>query len=234
MFTVIFELNPHDEDRADAYFNYVKLLKPKLVANIEGFVDNIRYRSLTRPGWFLSVSDWRDEKALVRWRTFAAHAGVSAKGRKDIFADYHLRVGQVTSDTDVPAGYRLEEQRLDVTEVGQGTAVTLSNPFERFQAGGLEDSAARETAKALGLDTDATGLVAWLRGIQFCCEPGVTTNLRERPRDLSPAASATGKSASCVITACLIDERLRCFTPRSSESEGGPAPVRTHRGSASK
>jgi heme-degrading monooxygenase HmoA len=161
MFTVIFELYPHDKDRADAYFNYVKLLKPKLVENIEGFVDNIRYRSLTRSGWFLSVSDWRDEKALVRWRTFAAHAGVSAKGRKDIFADYHLRVGQVTSDTDVPVGYRLEEQRLDVTEVGQGTAVTLSSPLERFQAGGLEDSAARDAAKALGLDTDAAGLVAW-------------------------------------------------------------------------
>jgi heme-degrading monooxygenase HmoA len=161
MFTVIFELYPHDKDRADAYFNYVKLLKPKLVENIEGFVDNIRYRSLTRSGWFLSVSDWRDEKALVRWRTFAAHAGVSAKGRKDIFADYHLRVGQVTSDTDVPVGYRLEEQRLDVTEVGQGTGVTLSSPLERFQAGGLEDSAARDAAKALGLDTDAAGLVAW-------------------------------------------------------------------------
>jgi heme-degrading monooxygenase HmoA len=160
MFTVIFELYPHDMDRADAYFNYVKLLKPKLV-EIEGFVDNIRYRSLTRPGWFLSVSDWRDEKALVRWRTFAAHAGVSAKGRNDIFADYHLRVGQVTSDTDVPVGYRLEEQRLDVTEVGQGTAVTLSSPVERFQAGGLEDSAARDTANALGLDADAAGLVAW-------------------------------------------------------------------------
>jgi len=161
MFTVIFELYPHDKDRADAYFHYVKLLKPKLVENIEGFVDNIRYRSLTRPGWFLSVSDWRDEKALVRWRTFAAHAGVSAKGRKDIFADYHLRVGQVTSDTDIPVGYRLEEQRLDVTEVGQGTAVTLSSPLEPFQGRALEDSAARDTAKALGLDADAAGLVAW-------------------------------------------------------------------------
>jgi heme-degrading monooxygenase HmoA len=161
MFTVIFELFPHDEDGADAYFNYVKVLKPKLVENIEGFVENIRYRSLTRPGWFLSVSDWRDEKALVRWRTFAAHAGISAKGRKDIFADYHLRVGQVTSDTDIPVGYRLEEQRLDVTEVGEGTAVTLSSPLKRFQPGALEDSAARGTAKALGLDMDAVGLIAW-------------------------------------------------------------------------
>ena len=40
---------------------------------IDGFVTNIRYRSLTRDGWLLSLSDWRDEKALIRWRTQAQH-----------------------------------------------------------------------------------------------------------------------------------------------------------------
>jgi hypothetical protein len=33
---------------------------------IDGFIDNIRYRSMTRPGFILSLSNWRDEKALVR------------------------------------------------------------------------------------------------------------------------------------------------------------------------
>ena len=61
---------------------------------IDGFVDNIRYRSLTRDGWILSLSGWRDEKALVRWRTRAKHHDVQEKGRNGIMLDYHLRVGQ--------------------------------------------------------------------------------------------------------------------------------------------
>jgi heme-degrading monooxygenase HmoA len=159
MFAVLFELHPHP-GKANAYFDYAKMLKPKL-ETMDGFIDNVRYRSLTRPGWILSVSDWRDEKAAVRWRTSGAHHGVSTKGRREIFADYHLRVGQVTTDSHVPAGSRLEEQRLDVTEVGEGTTVILVSPLTPFQDEALDDSAADETAKALGLDTSAAGLVSW-------------------------------------------------------------------------
>ena len=49
------------------------------------------------------------------------------KGRDEIFADYHLRVGQITADNQLPTGYALKEQRLDETEVGEGTTVTLIN-----------------------------------------------------------------------------------------------------------
>src|ERR1700726_160798 len=123
MFSVLFEVHPKDE-QWDAYLNYAKLLRPEL-ERIEGFVDNIRYRSLTREGWILSLSNWKDEKALVRWRTNAEHHAVQAKGRFEILVDYHLRVGQVTVDTRPPAGYALLEQRLDLPEAGAGTAVTL-------------------------------------------------------------------------------------------------------------
>jgi heme-degrading monooxygenase HmoA len=71
---------------------YAKMLRPEL-EQIEGFVDNIRYRSLTRERWILSLSGWRDEKALVRWRTQATHHGVQEKSRFDVLLDYHLRVG---------------------------------------------------------------------------------------------------------------------------------------------
>src|ERR1700726_4481568 len=110
MFSVLFEVHPKDE-QWDAYLNYAKLLRPEL-ERIEGFVDNIRYRSLTREGWILSLSTWRDEKALVRWRTQANHHAVQAKGRSDVFGDYHLRVGQLTRDTHLPEGQALREQRL--------------------------------------------------------------------------------------------------------------------------
>jgi heme-degrading monooxygenase HmoA len=100
------------------------MLRPEL-EQIDGFVDNIRYRSLTRDGWILSLSNWRDEKAVVRWRTRARHHEIQELGRAEVFLDYHLRVGQLTQDTHLPEGQELHEQRLDETEAGEGTTVTL-------------------------------------------------------------------------------------------------------------
>ena len=116
MFSVIFEVHPKP-DQWDAYLGYAKMLKPEL-ERIDGFVDNIRYRSLTREGWLLSLSGWRDEKALVRWRTQAMHHDVQEKGRVEVFLDYHLRIGQITQDTRLPDGHVLREQRLDETQTG--------------------------------------------------------------------------------------------------------------------
>ena len=79
MFSVMFEVHPKPE-QWDRYLGYAKMLKPEL-ERIDGFVDNIRYRSLTREGWLLSLSGWRDEKALVRWRTVGAHQAVQGRAR---------------------------------------------------------------------------------------------------------------------------------------------------------
>src|SRR6201986_1532212 len=114
MFCVLFEVQPK-KTHWDAYLNYAKSLRPSL-EKVEGFIDNIRYRSLTREGWILSLSNWRDEKALVRWRTQAVHHEVQEKGRLEVLQDYHLRVGQLTKDTRLPAECTLQEQRLDETE----------------------------------------------------------------------------------------------------------------------
>jgi heme-degrading monooxygenase HmoA len=157
MFSVLFEVNPH-HDQWDSYLGYAKMLRPEL-EQIDGFVDNIRYRSLTRPGWILSLSGWRDEKALVRWRTRARHHDVQARGRAEILADYHLRVGQVTADTHIPAGYRLTEQRLDETETGEATTVSLINATRTPDL--VSSGTAEQTAAALGLDTPAPGLASW-------------------------------------------------------------------------
>jgi len=83
---------------------------------VEGFVDNIRYRCPNRDGWILSLSSWRDEKALVRWRTKAIHHGTQEKDRAEILRDYQLRVGQLMLDNGLPEGQALREQRLDETE----------------------------------------------------------------------------------------------------------------------
>jgi heme-degrading monooxygenase HmoA len=157
MFSVIFEVRPRPE-KWDAYLGYAKALRPEL-EKIEGFVDNIRYKSLTREGWILSLSSWRDEKAVVRWRTRSRHHEVQEKGRGEVLLDYHLRVGQLTKDTRLPPGYTLAEQRLDETEVGQGTTAVLIDAKRPPEW--VTNTAAEDVAKGLGLSPGAAGLVAW-------------------------------------------------------------------------
>ena len=153
MFSVIFEVHPKD-DQWDAYLGDAKMLRPEL-EGIDGFVDNVRYRSLTRQGWILSLSGWRDEKAVVRWRTTMRHHIVQEKGRSEILLDYHLRVGEITQDTQLPEGQILRDQRLDETEIGEATTltfVTATRPAEVDPT---------KTAERLGLDRHADGLVRW-------------------------------------------------------------------------
>src|SRR3569833_1165467 len=97
MFSVIFEVRPKPQEW-DTYLAEAKMLRPEL-EQVDGFIDNIRYRSLTRDGWILSLSGWRDEKAVVRWRTGPRHHAVLEKGRSQILGDYRLRVGEITQDT---------------------------------------------------------------------------------------------------------------------------------------
>lgn len=156
MFSVIFETHPKASEW-EHYLGNAKMLRPEL-QQIDGFVDNVRYRSLTREGWLLSLSGWRDEKSVVRWRTRVRHHEVQALGRSEILLDYHLRVGQLTQDTEVPAGHALREQRLDETQVGEGTTVTL---IDARAPSDWAETCSNDAARWLGLDAAARGLVAW-------------------------------------------------------------------------
>jgi heme-degrading monooxygenase HmoA len=145
MFVVIFEVQPKAE-RWNDYLDTARMLRPEL-ERIDGFIDNERYRSERVEGRVLSLSTWRDEKALIRWRTQATHhTEGQERGRFEIFADYHLRVGEVTRDSALPVEATLQGQRFDVTEIGTAAAVTLT-----------------EIAPSVQLappSTDALGLVA--------------------------------------------------------------------------
>lgn len=157
MFVVLFEVQPHEESWNE-YLDIAKLLRPELEA-IEGFVDNTRFASARTPGRLLSLSTWRDEKALVRWRTLAAHHDVQERGRAEVFEDYHLRVGQVTADNQVPDGQALREQRLDETETGAAKTISI---VEAERPADLDENAPPATiADRLGLPAGATGLVEW-------------------------------------------------------------------------
>jgi len=124
MFSVIFEVLPKQE-RFNEYLAIAKQLKP-ILETIDGFVDNERFESRRRPGWLLSHSTWRDEKSVIRWRTTGEHHAMQAKGRDQILGDYHLRVGDVTVDTDAPRGAPVHEQRFDETEIGAAKFATLT------------------------------------------------------------------------------------------------------------
>ena len=96
MIAVIFEVTPN-EGRADDYFAMAMALKAD-VESIDGFVSVERFASLTTPGKFLSLSIWRDEEALQRWRAHGRHRVMQQAGRSNVFADYRLRVAAVIRD----------------------------------------------------------------------------------------------------------------------------------------
>lgn len=145
MFAVIFEVQPHKE-RFDDYLGIANALKPE-IEKIDGFIDNERFASKRREGYILSLSTWRDEKAVIRWRTLAVHHRAQEKGRLEIFRDYHLRVGEIIADTNPPQGHSLREQRFDETEVGAAKAVTISE----LQAKNAKHDLGLEKAAPVGL-----------------------------------------------------------------------------------
>jgi heme-degrading monooxygenase HmoA len=153
MFSVIFEVLPN-EGRKDEYLGLAKHLKP-ILEKIDGFVDNERFESQLRPGWVLSHSTWRDEKSVVRWRTEAEHHATQAKGRFEIFQDYHLRVGDVTADTAPPKEAPILERRFDETEVGNAKLATFTEIAPHKGAAFTSQAASLPAHLGLDLNNDA-------------------------------------------------------------------------------
>ena len=96
MIAVIFEVVPAPGRKQD-YLDLAASLRPAL-EKIEGFISIERFESLTNQGKILSLSIWRDEESVKRWRQFEGHRIAQAKGRGGIFADYRLRVAAVIRD----------------------------------------------------------------------------------------------------------------------------------------
>ena len=93
---MIFEVVPAPGRRQE-YLDLAASLRPEL-EKMDGFISIERFESLTNKGKMLSLSVWRDEDAVKRWRQFEGHRLAQAKGRADIFKDYRLRVASVIRD----------------------------------------------------------------------------------------------------------------------------------------
>ena len=96
MIAVIFEFTPKEGRFAD-----YKALAEGLaddVRNADGFISIERFESISNKGKFVSLSFWRDEEAVRKWRTLQKHREAQKKGRGEIFGSYRLRVAQVLRD----------------------------------------------------------------------------------------------------------------------------------------
>ena len=96
MYAVIFEVQPHP-GREQEYLAIAQSLRSEL-EKIDGFVSVERFASLYQKGKILSLSFWRDEAAVERWRTHVEHRAGQRRGREEIFADYRIRVASVVRD----------------------------------------------------------------------------------------------------------------------------------------
>ena len=96
MIAVIFEGIAAPEHSAE-YLDIAAKLRP-LLEEIEGFISIERFQSLSNPEKILSLSFWRDDGAVARWRNLDAHRGAQARGRSEIFEDYRIRIAGVIRD----------------------------------------------------------------------------------------------------------------------------------------
>ena len=96
MIAVIFEFAPAPGRKQD-YLDLAAGLSDA-VKGFDGFISIERFESITSPGRFVSLSFWRDEDAVRKWRNVQKHREAQAKGRKEIFSAYRLRVAKVLRD----------------------------------------------------------------------------------------------------------------------------------------
>lgn len=96
MIAVIFEVIPN-EGKKEEYLNIAASLRPEL-DHIDGFISIERFQSFSDPDKVLSLSFWRDEESIQQWRNLEMHRHAQAKGRNEVFKDYHLRIATVIRD----------------------------------------------------------------------------------------------------------------------------------------
>jgi len=96
MIAVIFEVVPAP-GRKQEYLDLAAQLRPDL-EKLDGFISIERFASLANEDKILSLSFWRDEEAVKRWRNFSGHREAQARGRSGVFAQYRLRVAGVIRD----------------------------------------------------------------------------------------------------------------------------------------
>lgn len=97
MIAILFEVWPQDDESRQAYLDVAAGLRAQL-NEIDGFISIERFESLSEPGKLLSLSFFRDEKAVEAWRQLEKHRAAQTFGREKAFKDYRIRVAGVIRD----------------------------------------------------------------------------------------------------------------------------------------
>lgn len=116
MIAVLFEVEPV-AGGLEPYLDFATRLRPEL-ERIDGFVSIERFQSLSSPGRYLSLSFWRDEAAMVRWREHGGHHAAQWRGRSAIFRDYRIRVAAVLRDYGLTKRDEAPQDFPDVAPAG--------------------------------------------------------------------------------------------------------------------
>ena len=99
MIAVIFEFTP-GEGRFSDYKALAEGLNDE-VRGFDGFISIERFQSISDSGKFVSLSFWRDEEAVRRWRNVMKHRAAQKQGRAGVFKSYRLRVASVLRDYEM-------------------------------------------------------------------------------------------------------------------------------------
>ena len=87
---VLFEVTVKS-GKMDDYLKMAASLKDS-IANADGFIRSERFSSLSVDGKLLSLSVWKDEESIEKWRNLAAHRMCQKHGRMHDFVDYKITV----------------------------------------------------------------------------------------------------------------------------------------------
>ena len=99
MIAVIFEFTAAEGRFAD-YKQLAEGLSEE-VRKFDGFLSIERFQSISDPKRFVSLSFWRDEEAVRKWRNVQKHREAQARGRAGIFKGYRLRIASVIRDYEM-------------------------------------------------------------------------------------------------------------------------------------
>ena len=96
MYAVIFEVTPTSQGKEE-YLKIAAQLRDML-KDLDGFISIERFQSLVDDEKILSLSFWRDENAIAKWRNLLDHRTAQKAGRDTLFKSYRIRVAQVVRD----------------------------------------------------------------------------------------------------------------------------------------
>lgn len=87
---VLFEATIKERE-ADSYLESAGLLREEL-SKAEGLISAERFSSLVVENKILSISEWKDEISITKWRNNIKHRKSQKYGRMSIFENYKITV----------------------------------------------------------------------------------------------------------------------------------------------